>query len=65
MFYYGVLNLPRVLCESHILLAVLLLVYSINTSIVHLFSSIFSKHTCIHLFTSHFSILSFSDAIKL
>ena len=59
------LNLPRVLFEIHILLAVLLLIYSINPSIIHLFSSIYSMHTCIHVFTSPFSTLSFSDGKKL
>ena len=34
--------------------------YSIN-----LFSTIYSMHTCIHVFTSPFIILSFNDGIKL
>ena len=62
--YYGVLNLPRILFQIHILLAVLLWAYSINHSIVHLFPCINSIHTCIHVFTSPFSILSFSDGMK-
>ena len=63
--YYTVLSLPQVLFQIHILLALLLLVYSINPLIVHLSSSIYSMHTFIHVFTFPFSILSFSDDIKL
>ena len=63
--YYGVMNLPRVHFQVHFLLAALLLVYSIKPSIVHFFHSIYSVHTCINVFTSPFSILSFSDFIKL
>ena len=63
--YYRVLNLPRVFFQICISIAVLLLVYSINPSIIHIVSSIYTMHTCIHVFTSHFSILSFSHDIKL
>ena len=63
--YYWVLNLPPILSQIHILVAVLLLVYSINPLIVHLFPSIYIMHTCIHVFTLPFSILTFSDGIKL
>ena len=59
------MNLPRVPFQIHILLAVLSLVYFINPSIVHLFSSLYSMHTCIHVFRFPFRILSFSDGIKL
>ena len=55
--YHGVLNLPRALFQIHILLALL--------SDCTLFFSIYSMHTSIHVFTSPFSILSFSDGIKL
>ena len=59
------LNLPRVIFQIHILLAVYLLVYSINPLIVNFLFSMYSIHTCIHVFTSRFSILISSDGIKL
>ena len=52
--------------QIHILLAALLLVYSIKPSIVQLFSSIYSIHACMLIVSSPFNVffISFSNGIN-